>query len=418
MVKKIAYTPLDEDSLKILRLVNAQRFRNPEAFIDRAIQMLLTWELDPKSSLDIMKGYPQTEEQKSILKALLQPEIYQDSFSSQTPVEVDEEKIIKMKNESKDDHLKLIENLPQTKEYMRNFKILNEGESSISYDQYPILFKFYSRFAPAKIVLCVLADLLRQNPSSNKINLKILRADAHDIASEIANKLIEFEKTNKIKRTRKVSTGFPKIRNDVVKNVSIQKRFRDQYVGRIRRDRKDKRHYFDGILAALGLAVVTRESNEIHITITELGREFYLLDNPILSGNYTQGLSRDEADFIIERIIPKLKLEKLFCDVAVQVIQKYHYDPLLQQESITRVLDQEIIRVYNQFIKKYPEEANRFGFLPIVYRNDIKTNQKLIDKIWEKYVEGWRVATMSRLAELKQIEWSIDRDGQSVFTLL
>lgn len=418
MVKKIAYTPLDEDSLKILRLVNAQRFRNPEAFIDRAIQMLLTWELDPKSSLDIMKGYPQTEEQKSILKALLQPEIYQDSFSSQTPVEVDEEKIIKMKNESKDDHLKLIENLPQTKEYMRNFKILNEGESSISYDQYPILFKFYSRFAPAKIVLCVLADLLRQNPSSNKINLKILRADAHDIASEIANKLIEFEKTNKIKRTRKVSTGFPKIRNDVVKNVSIQKRFRDQYVGRIRRGRKDKRHYFDGILAALGLAVVTRESNEIHITITELGREFYLLDNPILSGNYTQGLSRDEADFIIERIIPKLKLEKLFCDVAVQVIQKYHYDPLLQQESITRVLDQEIIRVYNQFIKKYPEEANRFGFLPIVYRNDIKTNQKLIDKIWEKYVEGWRVATMSRLAELKQIEWSIDRDGQSVFTLL
>jgi len=418
MVKKIAYTPLDEDSLKILRLVNAQRFRNPEAFIDRAIQMLLTWELDPKSSLDIMKGYPQTEEQKSILKALLQPEIYQDSFSSQTPVEVDEEKIIKMKNESKDDHLKLIENLPQTKEYMRNFKILNEGESSISYDQYPILFKFYSRFAPAKIVLCVLADLLRQNPSSNKINLKILRADALDIASEIANKLIEFEKTNKIKRTRKVSTGFPKIRNDVVKNVSIQKRFRDQYVGRIRRGRKDKRHYFDGILAALGLAVVTRESNEIHITITELGREFYLLDNPILSGNYTQGLSRDEADFIIERIIPKLKLEKLFCDVAVQVIQKYHYDPLLQQESITRVLDQEIIRVYNQFIKKYPEEANRFGFLPIVYRNDIKTNQKLIDKIWEKYVEGWRVATMSRLAELKQIEWSIDRDGQSVFTLL
>lgn len=418
MVKKIAYTPLDEDSLKILRLVNAQRFRNPEAFIDRAIQMLLTWELDPKSSLDIMKGYPQTEEQKSILKALLQPEIYQDSFSSQTPVEVDEEKIIKMKNESKDDHLKLIENLPQTKEYMRNFKILNEGDSSISYDQYPILFKFYSRFAPAKIVLCVLADLLRQNPSSNKINLKILRADAHDIASEIANKLIEFEKTNKIKRTRKVSTGFPKIRNDVVKNVSIQKRFRDQYVGRIRRGRKDKRHYFDGILAALGLAVVTRESNEIHITITELGREFYLLDNPILSGNYTQGLSRDEADFIIERIIPKLKLEKLFCDVAVQVIQKYHYDPLLQQESITRVLDQEIIRVYNQFIKKYPEEANRFGFLPIVYRNDIKTNQKLIDKIWEKYVEGWRVATMSRLAELKQIEWSIDRDGQSVFTLL
>jgi hypothetical protein len=418
MAQKIKYTPLDEDSLKILQLVKSQRFRNPEAFIDRAIQILLTWELDPRSSLDIMKGYPQTEEQKEILKALLQPEVYQNNFPIEATVQdIDEEKRIKAKNESKDDYSKLIENLTKTKEYIKGLKIAKEEKSIIGYDHYPILFRFYSRFAPAKIVLCVLADLLRQNPSTNKINLKILRADALDIASELANKIIEFEEVNSIKRTRKVSTGFPKIKNSIEENIPVQKRFRDQYVGKIRRDRKDKKHYFDGILSALGLATVTKEGKETYISMTEIGKEFYLLDNPILDGDYVQGLSKDEADFIIEKIIPKLKLEKLFYDTALDVIQKYYSDPLLQQEPITRIVDQEIVRTYNQYVEKNSEESIRFGFTPIEYKLDVKTGQKTLDKISEKYIEGWRVATMSRLVELKRIEWNIDSDGQSVFTI-
>ena len=68
MGSKIKYTPLDEDTKKIEALVKKQRFRNHDAFLDRAIQILLTWELDPKSSMDIMKGYPQTDEQKQILE--------------------------------------------------------------------------------------------------------------------------------------------------------------------------------------------------------------------------------------------------------------------------------------------------------------------------------------------------------------
>ena len=43
----------------------------------------------------------------------------------------------------------------------------------------------------------------------------------------------------------------------------------------------------------------------------------------------------------------------------------------------------------------------------------------ILDKTDAKYVEGWRVATMGRLTELKQVEWSIEiGTGKSIFTIL
>ena len=101
----------------------------------------------------------------------------------------------------------------------------------------------------------MLADLLRVNPSLNKINLKALRADALDVAAEFNDKITEFETKNSIKRAKKVSTGFPKLTENIEDNVSVQKRFRDQYIGKTRKDRKDKQLYFEGILSALGFVV-------------------------------------------------------------------------------------------------------------------------------------------------------------------
>ena len=255
MGSKIKYTPLDEDTKKIEALVKKQRFRNHDAFLDRAIQILLTWELDPKSSMDIMKGYPQTDEQKQILEAMLQPDVYQEHFEPSKKQSINEESRLNEKRQTKDDHLELIKNLENTREYIRNFKITNPRDSVIPFDNVPILFRFYSRFAPAKIVLAVLADLLRANPSLNKINLKALRADALDVAAEFNDKITEFETKNSIKRAKKVSTGFPKLTENIEDNVSVQKRFRDQYIGKTRKDRKDKQLYFEGILSALGFVV-------------------------------------------------------------------------------------------------------------------------------------------------------------------
>ena len=138
MGSKIKYNPLDEDTKKIAELVKKQRFRNSDAFIDRAIQILLTWELDPKSSMDIMKGYPQTDEQKQILEAMLQPQVYQENFEQSKKQTINEESRLNEKRQSKDDHLDLIKNLEETKKYIKNFKITTQGDSIIPFDQFPI----------------------------------------------------------------------------------------------------------------------------------------------------------------------------------------------------------------------------------------------------------------------------------------
>lgn len=416
MSSKIKYTPLDEEAKKILELVKNQRFRNAEAFIDRAIQILLAWERNPESSMDIMKGYPQTDKQRQILEAWLQPQIYQENFNPNEGV-IDENQRLKEKNQSQNDHLKLIENLTATRKYIKNFKIPAVQDNLVPYDQYPILFRFYSRFAPAKIVLCVLADLLRQNPTKTRIDLKMLRADALDIAAEFYDKISEYEQQHEIKRTQKTSTGFPKIGENPEENVPVHKRFRDQYIGKTRRDRKEKKEYFEGILAALGLVALIKEGKEEYVALTEIGREFYLLDNPILEGDYTRGLSNDEAKFIVEKIIPNFILESRFHDVALETVKKYQYDPVLQQEPMAKILDQEIIRATNQYVELHPKEAEEFDFKKVEYQTDEDTRERILDKTDEKYIEGWRVATMGRLVELKKVSWEIDQDGKSVFRL-
>ena len=421
MGSKIKYTPLEENSKKIAELVKKQRFRNPEAFIDRAIQVLLTWELDPKSSMDVMKGYPQTEEQKQVLQQMLQPQVYQDNFQTKVSPQSIEQNRLAEKLKSKDDFEKLKANIPQTKQFIKNLKI-SVPENQINYDNYPILFRFYTRFAPAKIVLSVLADLLYQNKNSDKINLEILRADALDIATEISNEIIKFEEINKTKRNKKTSTGFPKETDDNEQRVSIQKRFRDQYVGKIRKERKqegsdEREEFFEGILAALGLVYVTNEGERTLVSLTQKGKEFYLLDNPILNGDYSHSLSKEEANYIFDELIPQLTLEKAFWDSALYDVKKIQ--SMNQLESKTReLLDESIIESYENWIIKNPVEAEKLEFKPIEYVINKDTNQEEMEATWAKYIEGWRIAVMGRLSELNKVEWSIQPEtGKSVFKL-
>ena len=416
MGSNIKYTPLEENSKKIAELVKKQRFRNPEAFIDRAIQVLLTWELDPKSSMDVMKGYPQTEEQKQVLRQNLQPQVYQENFQTNGSPQSIEQNRLNEKLKSKDDFEKLRTNIPQTKQFIKNLKI-SVPENQINYDNYPILFRFYTRFAPAKIVLSVLADLLYQNPNSDKIDLEILRADALDIATEVSNEIIKFEEINKIKRNKKTSTGFPKETDDAEQQVSIQKRFRDQYVGKIRKERKqegedERGEFFEGIMIALDLVYISREEERTFVSITQKGKEFYLLDNPILGGDYSQGLSKEESNYIFNTLIPRLTLEKEFWDSVIQVVKNIQNNPKLESKT-RKLLDDSIIETHENWIKKNSAKAEKLGVENISY----KSNNELESK-WVKYIEGWRIAVMGRLSELNKVEWSIQQEtGKSVFKL-
>lgn len=420
MNNKIIYQPLAVESKQIAELIKNERFRNREAFLDRAVRILLKWELDPKNSMEIMKEYPQTEEQKQILQVFLAPTIYQANFGSPVNNQNNENQRLKDKLKSKDDFIKLKENLPQTREFIEKLKI-SDPNNLIQCDDHPILFRFYTRFAPGKIVLSVLADLLRKNSHTDKIDLENLRVESLDIATEVATEIIMFEETNRIKKNKKVSTGFPKINDDMEQQVSIHKRFRDQYVGKIRRERNKDRQkgeeYFEGILGSLGLINVTRGGDRILISLTQKGKEFYLLDNPILNGNYSQGLSVEESDYINENLIPPIILEKKFYDSALKQVEKIQNDSKLEIKTI-ELIEKALIDVYENYISKNPDKITEFNFKSIGYHIDSQTQEKVIDDVWARYIEGWRVAVMGRLTELHKIEWIIQPEtGKSIYKI-
>ncbi len=56
MAHRISYSPLEADMKSITELVKSGRFRSPDTLIDRALQILLTWESkNPERCMEIMK---------------------------------------------------------------------------------------------------------------------------------------------------------------------------------------------------------------------------------------------------------------------------------------------------------------------------------------------------------------------------
>lgn len=76
MTKKIQYKIMDKHVVKIKDLVDNERYRNTDAFIDTAINILLTWESEhPEDSIKIMQSMmPFTPEQEKFMSGFLKPE--------------------------------------------------------------------------------------------------------------------------------------------------------------------------------------------------------------------------------------------------------------------------------------------------------------------------------------------------------
>ena len=91
---------------------------------------------------------------------------------------------------------------------------------------------------------------------------------------------------------------------DVLKQGLAEKRFKDKYVINIRKNTKTRKQHLEGILAAMGLVTVIKIGKEYRISMTDLGKEFYLHDNPVLNGDYTHAFSDDEVECIKNKIIP------------------------------------------------------------------------------------------------------------------
>ncbi len=418
MGEKITYSVLEIHARRIRELIEIKKYKNPEDFLKNAIEILLTWESEhPEEVMELMKSLmPFSSEQEGFMKMSMKPDEIQKQFGSleidSDEFEVDLQKKLAIND---DDHLKLRDNFQHTKNYIEELKII-EPENIIPYDGFPLLSGFYSRFLPVKIVLTVLGHLLERTKES-KVELKNLRVQSYDIAEEIAETLSKYERENDIPRNLKKSTGLPKKGTAVQDNEKItmaQKRFKDQFVGKVRKSRNTKKNHFEGALSALGLVYVFEENNEIFVSLTKLGKDFFLLDNSIIEGEYEKNtFSKLESNFILEKLIPQRELEQKFVDTAISVVKQFQKGSTIPRtlkkdyEKITYALDDEIKKIAIEYIKNNPKVLELYNL------NNLESNSETA----HRKITQWRLATMGRLAELKIVDWNINDKGDSEYSL-
>ena len=303
LAEKIQYSVREIHAERIRELIKNTRYRNPEEFLKTAIDILLTWEsARPEECMDLMRErLPFTPEQEAFMSKSMNPEEMQKQFGGMEMDRNAEEAIRQKKLAGSDlDHLELRENLTRIKKYIENIKI-KRPKNIIPYDGYPRLSGFYSRILPVKIVLSVLCHLLEQNKDS-KVELNDLRIHAYDIAEELADITNKHENERNTPRNKKISTGLPKKGtddHDGEKILMAQKRFKDQFVGKIRRNRVTKENHFEGALSALELVFAFENDGRVFVSLTEAGKKFFLLDNPIVMGQYEKrSLTAAESDYV------------------------------------------------------------------------------------------------------------------------
>ena len=248
-------------------------------------------------------------------------------------------------------------------------KETGEIEGRLPYDEYPLIWEFYSRFFPVKVVISELAYMLAEKEST-MVDYNDFRERAYYTALGLSEKIREYESKKGRKRNEKISAGLPQppvderflkqqtIDEKKAKFYSSKLRFQEHFIGMSEEawvkkqnlsgkdleKKQDKNAkpiknkngiaFFDGALNAMGLVNFVAEKKgdkkksgdhtyRIKVGLSEKGTKFFLERNPVLL-NYngiatqryhpTSALNPSEADFIKKEIIPRFPLEKMIIE--------------------------------------------------------------------------------------------------------
>ncbi len=398
---------------RINELVETKKFKDLDDFMKSATEILLAWESKhPEDCVEIMQSLkPFSTEQELFMKQSMKPDEIQRHFGSleidQGISERSEQATLAQTNY---DYLKLQGNYQNTIKYIENLKI-SEPKNPISYDGNPLLSGGYSRLFPVKISVAVLCHLL-ESKNDTKVGLKELRVHTYDIAEEIGSMITKYENENNVPRNEKKSTGLPKKNSDEKDEDMIniaQMRIKDLFIGKIRNSRILKKRHFEGALSALGLAYAFEEEGEIFISLTELGKKFFLMENPIIiKSNYDQSpLTDEESKFILNELIPQRELENLLVKTSIECVKKFKKSKKgeFAKENLEN-LEKELLITTQQYIKKNPDMVKKYNIVV-----DLE-NDKL-----EKKISQWRLSTMGRLAEMNVVKWTISPNSISEYVL-
>ena len=393
------------------------RFLDDRDIITRAIEVFLTWELEPEKILDELKKVKMTPQQHNEFQKLEGEPV--SGYSTE-----EEQNLQETARESTADYESMLASYDVSK--MKEWNKMGYGDedgpyqfdraTTIEYDSWPLLWNFYSRLLPAKITLTALGELMNRRGSFVPLAGKYgFRVYAFDIAEELAGKLRTHERKNKLGRTKKLSTGFPKERStDNLTQGLVEKRFKDKYATTVRRSRKTGEHT-EGALAALGLITVKEYEGQHYITMTELGKEFYKLPNPVLNGDYSHAFSDDEVKFITEKLIPQRELEDRLCKRALEIVGTFGEDETNNSEILNNAFKEE----FEEFVKSFEGSSHHKERLEKEFIEagiSVRTTDGKKEK--ETPIEACRVATMGRLSELGLIKWKIGPNTSSEYTIL
>lgn len=408
MSKKMRYDVMQKHAVKINELVANEKYRSSDVFIDLAVNMMLTWESEnPGDVIKIMQSMmPFTVPQEKFMQGFVDKKLREEHFRmGESETAIEELKKQKQLEISDFDHVRLQNNFDKTSKFISQLEI-TKPENIYEYDGYPLLFRFYSRFFPVKIVITVLANMMYEK-NQTKIKLEDFRMAAYDIAEEISWKIANIERDSEAPRNKKISTGLPKkaqASEDIVKKAQAQKRFKDQYIGRLRKNRVTKKEHIEGALGALELIYAFEENGKTYVTLTEKGRKFSLMPNPAIRGDFRDyAITKEESEFILSDLLPSLDLEKEFIDTAVRTIKKPN-----KKSRITDVLDEEFLKTIKKYKAKNPKKTKDF---------DLNILSTLSDDATKRRIVGWRVATMGRMSELRMVNWEINEKGESQYSL-
>ena len=390
----------------------SKKFTRSNDFLKSAIEILLAWESKhPEDCMQLINSLrPFTREQEITMQQNMPKEAIKKHFGT---LDLDDDEHFEQKTLSQTDydHMKLQGNHLASMKYIKTLKI-SAPNKIIPYDGYPLLSSNYGRFLPIKLTMCMLAHLLKSKKTS-KIELKELRVHSYDILEEYGVLIRKFEKQHDIPRNQKLSTGLPnKSKNDDdEKEIESKIRIKDIQVGKIKKSRILGGKHFEGALSALGLVFAFEENDKEYVSLTELGKKFTLIENPVFpKNNFSTGaLSVKETEFIMKELLPQRELEKEIIDKVLCTLKyfKKSYDAKKDSKKNLNELESQIHMVIKNYVVKNPDQSLKFNLSSLV-TNNAKTKQKIKQR---------RLSTMGRLAEMRKVKWIINEDSVSEYLL-
>jgi len=443
---------------KIAQVVadNPDRFLDARDFVEKALDIFLTWEKEPFETMNKIAEMEPTMKQFQMMKITMNPEqlkkIHPEfpekwgskwtEFEKANPVKMPENSTSQKQQDarqSEKDFEKIQEKMLEANNFLRETKfneITDKELEQIVYDGWPLISTNYSRLFPAKIAVVTLAEMVREQKSP-LVDFEEFKIKAYDIAEEISSKLIQYETKNDKKRSEKKSTGLPKpyLLEKITSEQAIkEQRYKDRYFGKITKSKELETIHLDGLLSALGLVKVFSKNKDTKITLTEMGKKFCLFENPVFKGKIDESLSKDESEFLSTKCIPQRPLEHEIVKNVIKLVSETSHG---KTPDMACDLDRDCLESINEFLKskhigKFEEKIKREV---IGKSNEIAKSNKEIDKRIanageikddvkalknmkkQTPIEAIRIATMGRMSELGIVNWKINESGRSEYTI-